>query len=255
MPSSPAARCQHIRTSGTQCGSPALRHKNFCYYHQRWRPIVVNLSEPGKKAHFTLPILEDAHSIQFSIAQVMHQLMDKTIDAKTAGLMLYALQIASSNLRQLTAETPRPSQVVVDLDTVAETPLEMTPPPEGGSEDRGDPKLRNRKKNGGPSEEQIQRDLNALVEFGKHLYDSAPVSMAEMDLAESIARRANNYGLTPDAIEHRRELALDAQRRENEGKQEAKQIDPSGDSLPPGTIQACVRSRRSDKGNEKRFVN
>ena len=25
-------RCQHIKTSGAQCGSPALTDKEFCYY-------------------------------------------------------------------------------------------------------------------------------------------------------------------------------------------------------------------------------
>ncbi len=41
MSSFAAARCQHIKVSGTQCGSPALRSKNFCFYHQQNRPLTV----------------------------------------------------------------------------------------------------------------------------------------------------------------------------------------------------------------------
>src|SRR5229473_3323424 len=41
MSSIAAARCQHIKVSGTQCGSPALRSKNFCFYHQQNRPLTV----------------------------------------------------------------------------------------------------------------------------------------------------------------------------------------------------------------------
>lgn len=211
MPSSPAARCQHIRTSGTQCGSPALRNKNYCYYHHRWRPIVVNLSESGKKAHFTLPILEDAHSIQFSITQVMHQLMDKTIDAKTAGLMLYALQIASSNLRQLNAETPRPSQVVVDLDQVADTPLEPEVAPSDAKAPTSNRKTNNRKKDK-PSEEETQRWLDYLIELGKHLDEPYDKPCPELDRLKKLA----------------------------EGEADAS----TAHSLPPGTIQACERRQR-----------
>jgi len=217
MQTSPAARCQHIRTSGTQCGSPALRNKIHCYYHDRWRPTVVNLSEPGKRAHFTIPILEDAHSIQFAIAQVIHQLMDKTIDTKTAGLMLYALQIASSNLRQLAAETPQPSQVVVDLDTVDQTPLEAAPSPVSA------PQKATRKKNDEVSEEECQRQLDYLLELGRNLDEPADAPNPKLERLKKLA----------------------------DGPAE----DNSDDNLPPGTIQACARRPRSERRSERRQVN
>jgi len=40
--------------------------------------------------------------------------MRDRIDHKVAGLALYALQIASSNLKRMSQETPKPSEVVVD---------------------------------------------------------------------------------------------------------------------------------------------
>ena len=49
---------------------------------------------------------------------------------------MYSLQIASSNLKRMEEEKPRPVQVVVDLKKVGETPIGMTPwsGDEGGHE-------------------------------------------------------------------------------------------------------------------------
>ena len=44
-------------------------------------------------------------SLQYALFQVMRLLTDKAVDTKRAALMLYALQIASSNLKRLHEET------------------------------------------------------------------------------------------------------------------------------------------------------
>jgi len=123
-------RCQHIKVNGTQCGSPALRDQQFCFFHQANRPVSVRCYVAGEvhsTGTFELPVLEDAHSIQAAVRQVSQFLLERAIDHKTAGLLLYALQIASSNLKQMQAEKPRPTQVVVEPERVAETPMGMTP--------------------------------------------------------------------------------------------------------------------------------
>src|SRR6266851_3245600 len=96
MSSIAAARCQHIKVSGTQCGSPALRSKNFCFYHQQDRPIAVECYYDGPYAlgEITLPFFEDAHSVQAVIRQVVQMVLQKRLERKTASLLLYALQIA-----------------------------------------------------------------------------------------------------------------------------------------------------------------
>jgi len=129
--SSPAApRCRHIKASGTQCGSPALRDKNFCYYHQQHRPWTVECYSESKWAtgEITLPYFEDAHSIQSVIRQVVQMVMQKRIERQTASLLLYALQIASSNLKRMELEKPQPEQVVIDIETEkdTETPMAAT---------------------------------------------------------------------------------------------------------------------------------
>jgi len=136
-------RCQHIRVNGTQCGSPALRDEKFCYYHKQYRPQRVEFygEDPDPMGAMNFPVFEDAHSIQAVVREVAQYLMQKRIEPKTAGLVLYAMQIASSNLRQMQAEKPRPTQVVVEPEKVAETPMGMTPWSASGEghdpEDRG----------------------------------------------------------------------------------------------------------------------
>jgi hypothetical protein len=121
MSSFAAARCRHIKVSGTQCGSPALRSKNVCFYHQKDRPWPVECYSEGEYAtgEITLPFFEDAHSVQTVIRQVVQMVLQKRIERKTASLLLYALQIASSNLKRMELEKPQPEQVVTDLEPVA----------------------------------------------------------------------------------------------------------------------------------------
>jgi hypothetical protein len=50
--------------------------------------------------------------------------LQKRIERKTASLLLYALQIASSNLKRMELEKPQPEQVVIDV----VQPLKYEPP-------------------------------------------------------------------------------------------------------------------------------
>jgi hypothetical protein len=127
--SSPAApRCRHIKASGTQCGSPALRDKNFCFYHQWNRPRLTDCyykPEEYPTGLIALPVFEDAHSIQTVVRQVVQMVLQNCLERKTAGTVLYALQIASSNLKRMEIEKPQPDQVVIDIETEKETETPM----------------------------------------------------------------------------------------------------------------------------------
>ena len=123
-------RCGHIRTNGTQCGSPALKEKEFCYYHEQNRTLPVSLYLDGERyadSQIMIPPFEDAHSIQKVLRHVVQLLFERRIDRKDAGLALFALQIASSNLNRMQAEKAPPTQMVVEPEKVAETPLGRTP--------------------------------------------------------------------------------------------------------------------------------
>jgi hypothetical protein len=123
-------RCEHLKVNGTQCGSPALRRNHFCFFHKRWQEtrIVLNANRARRgRAALDLPVLEDANSIQVSLMQVMRLILSGQIDPKTAGLLLYALQTASSNLSRTNFEPILKTDVVIDPRTVGQTPLGEDP--------------------------------------------------------------------------------------------------------------------------------
>ena len=118
-------RCQHLKINGTQCGSPALRRNRFCFFHKRFQEERIRLAVDRKRRpapSLILPLLEDANSIQMALQQVMRLVLHHDIDYKTAGLLLYALQTASSNLRQTKFEAFR-HDVILDPRDAAATSL------------------------------------------------------------------------------------------------------------------------------------
>src|SRR5271169_4224266 len=112
-------RCQHIKMNGTQCGSPSLRYRRLCFFHDRIRRERAKIAaDVSAQRRFDLPLLEDANSVQVALMKVIQMLGSGRMDHKTAGLMLYALQTASANLRIADFEVAEASDVVVDRDTV-----------------------------------------------------------------------------------------------------------------------------------------
>jgi hypothetical protein len=100
--------CEHVKANGHFCGSPAMRGRNYCFFHiidigRRLR--LKRYFDHGLQAPpIELPLLEDAASIQLGLMQVTDALLKGMLDLKTAGLVLYSLQTASSNLRNMQKE-------------------------------------------------------------------------------------------------------------------------------------------------------
>jgi len=132
------AICRHIRTNGHRCQSPAITGSVFCYFHRALRhghevastskvgPLrpetVQYLLENGQgPAQFVsspalnFPPLEDAEAIQLTTSLLFAAIAAGQIDPVLARSLLYALQIASCNLRVL----PFRSAAGVDLSTLA----------------------------------------------------------------------------------------------------------------------------------------
>jgi len=114
-------RCTHIKTNGTQCGSPALRGRRFCFFHKNWQGqrIQLNAKLPDNST-FTLPVLEDADSVQVALMQVMRLILSGQLEPRMAGLLLYALQTASINLRHTKLEPLRRESIVIDPSSVSD---------------------------------------------------------------------------------------------------------------------------------------
>ena len=118
--------CRHIKTNGRRCKSPSLGLSAFCYFHSRLHrrhknllenapALLENDSNPTSSAtgqpqylpdplELELPPLEDAESIQVSISLLVAALARNRIDSKRAAVLLYGLQLASSNARSITIE-------------------------------------------------------------------------------------------------------------------------------------------------------
>jgi hypothetical protein len=141
-------RCQHLKVNGTQCGSPALRRNRFCFFHKRFQEEKIKLNCDRARrgnATFILPVLEDADSIQVSLMQIMRLLLSGRIDREHAGPLLYALQTATLNLRNVTIEPRDINDVVIDRNTIDQTCIggnqwndEDFDDPEEVEEDEGD---------------------------------------------------------------------------------------------------------------------
>jgi hypothetical protein len=117
-------RCQHVKVNGTQCGSPALRSRRHCFFHDRIRRERAKIAaDASAKRRFELPLLEDANSVQVALMKIIQMLASGSVDHKTASLILYALQTASVNLRNGDFEVRDVSKVVIDRDTVSATSI------------------------------------------------------------------------------------------------------------------------------------
>ena len=153
-------RCRHVKVNGEQCGSPALRGKCHCYFHHKYNHLGAYGVKPrGQRNAFDgrFPVLEDGNSIQAAVMQVIRLILAKEIDTKEAGLLLYALQLASSNLKQLQV-APSYDEIVIDPLLVRYSPI------------RGKPTREEQRK---VETEDEQKERDALEQQIKHSQEQA----------------------------------------------------------------------------------
>jgi hypothetical protein len=153
------ARCQHIKTNGTQCGSPALKKRRFCHFHQKWREQTIRVDRHSIK----MPVLEDADSVQVALMEILRLVLRQRIDPKRAGLLLYGLQTASANLKKTGFEPELPTTVVIDPEMVDARPIGATAWSSTGIEDYDDLsevlRLREQEENGEEQEDSLAKTL------------------------------------------------------------------------------------------------
>src|SRR5580704_15982957 len=99
LPKRPNVRhCTHIKVTGQQCGSPALRSEFFCYFHTR---VIKGVQQRVDMQLHSMALLEDCESIQLSIMHVVDGLLKGTLDATRARLIIQALRIAARNAKNV----------------------------------------------------------------------------------------------------------------------------------------------------------
>jgi hypothetical protein len=99
LPPHPNVRkCTHIKVTGQQCGSPALRGEFFCYFHTR---VIKGVQQRVDMQLDSMALLEDCEAIQFSIMHVVDGLVKGTLDPTRARLIIQALRIAARNAKNV----------------------------------------------------------------------------------------------------------------------------------------------------------
>jgi len=93
--------CRHIKTDGRICHSPALATSAYCHFHRKLHVTRSNSTSagPGLSTRVLHP-LRSARSLQQALAMVANGISTGAIHPRKAGEMLFALRIASSNLRK-----------------------------------------------------------------------------------------------------------------------------------------------------------
>jgi hypothetical protein len=102
-----APRCRWVKQDGTVCGSPQIRKHIYCYAHKQMME--------ARALALRLPAPEDANAIQISLMRVQKALIDDTITAKKAGLLLYSLQLAMTNIGQTTFGEADEGELVTEV--------------------------------------------------------------------------------------------------------------------------------------------
>ncbi len=125
-----APRCRWVRQDGTSCGSPQMRNHIYCYAHRQMMEARADA--------LRLPALEDANAIQVGLMRIQKALIDDTISVKKAGLLLYSMQLAITNIGQTTFGQAKDEELVTSTVDEAEAVSENQglSNTEGAKEDR-----------------------------------------------------------------------------------------------------------------------
>jgi len=108
LPKRPNVRhCTHIKVTGQQCGSPALRGEFFCYFHTR---VIKGVQLRVDMQLHSMALLEDCESIQLSLMHVVDGLIKGTLEPVRARLIIQALRIAARNAKNVRFDTKRESE-------------------------------------------------------------------------------------------------------------------------------------------------
>jgi hypothetical protein len=154
----PTEYCRHIHPNGTRCRSLALTNQLRCFWHrdlaQRHRslnpptddtatilhplttgpdgrqrePLLAEYFAPARgPLELDFPALEDRESIQIALSMLVSALGKNRLDPKRAATMLYGLQVASANARDLDLNQRTVVRDITFDDTGAELALDEDP--------------------------------------------------------------------------------------------------------------------------------
>src|SRR6266852_9494980 len=98
MPVQTHPRCSHIKVGGQRCGSPTLKGKHFCYFHER---LIHGVPGPVDSNISPNSLIENEEAIQASLMDLIEALLRGSIENRRAELVLKALYIATKNAHRV----------------------------------------------------------------------------------------------------------------------------------------------------------
>jgi hypothetical protein len=101
-----APRCRWVRQDGTSCRSPQMKQHIYCFAHKQMAEARTLL--------LLLPPPEDANAIQIGLIRIQKAMIEDTISTKKAGLLLYSMQLALTNVGQTTFGKAKDEEMVRD---------------------------------------------------------------------------------------------------------------------------------------------
>jgi hypothetical protein len=113
----PFETCRHIKEDGVYCASPALRGRKYCYYHfahrarRLRRAWALRFMEPCR---LQIPQLDSLRNVQVALTEVVEALAAGQLDRRDAGLMLYAIQQATTVTRLALKAQQQAAQEEID---------------------------------------------------------------------------------------------------------------------------------------------
>jgi hypothetical protein len=99
-----APRCQWVRQDGTACRSPQMKQHIYCFAHKQMAQ--------ARELMLMIPVVEDANAIQVGLMRIQKALIEDTISMKKAGLLLYSMQLAMTNVGQTTFGQAKDEEMV-----------------------------------------------------------------------------------------------------------------------------------------------
>src|SRR6476646_2573361 len=127
-----APRCQWVKQDGTACRSPQMKQHIYCFAHKQMAA--------ARELMLMLPVVEDANAIQVGLMRIQKALIEDTISMKKAGLLLYSMQLAMTNVGQTTFGQAKDEEMVRETMSEEEAFSENQHPPRrhGGTEEEND---------------------------------------------------------------------------------------------------------------------
>ena len=87
--------CRPIVPTGAKCHSPPMRAIACCFFHAPGRRPAQGQNRARNKP-LNLPALVDRNALQIALSQVLDTISSSMLNPRSAGQLLYALQIAST---------------------------------------------------------------------------------------------------------------------------------------------------------------